>query len=56
MRARVLFQQTNPIEPMNTKPTPGSTLYTAKPAGHRIEVWFDHVVVAADYIGPMGAR
>jgi hypothetical protein len=28
-------------------------IYTEKPAGHRIKVWFDHVVVATDYIGPM---
>jgi len=31
-------------------------IYTQKPAGHRIKVWFDHVVVATDYIGPMTAR
>lgn len=28
-------------------------VYTEKPAGHRIQVWFDHVVVAKEYIGPM---
>jgi len=28
--------------------------YTQKPAGHRIRVWFDDVVVATDYIGPIG--
>ena len=26
---------------------------TAKHAGHRIEVWFDDVVVATEYIGPI---
>lgn len=30
-------------------------IYTAKPAGHRIKVWFDDVVVATAYIGPIGA-
>ena len=30
-------------------------IYTQKPAGHRIKVWFDHVVVATDYIGPLMA-
>jgi hypothetical protein len=28
-------------------------IYTQKPAGHRIKVWFDHVVVATEYIGPI---
>ena len=28
-------------------------IYTEKPAGHHIKVWFDHVVVATDYIGPI---
>jgi hypothetical protein len=28
-------------------------IYTAKPAGHRIKVWFDNVVVAREYIGPI---
>jgi hypothetical protein len=28
-------------------------IYTQKPAGHRIKVWFDDVVVATDYIGPI---
>ncbi len=28
-------------------------IYTQKPAGHRIKVWFDHVVVATDYIEPI---
>jgi hypothetical protein len=28
-------------------------VYTAQPAGHRIKVWFDHVVVATEYIGPI---
>ncbi|HVJ69424.1 MAG TPA: hypothetical protein VM510_15720 [Caulifigura sp.] len=27
--------------------------YTQKPAGHHIKVWFDDVVVATDYIGPI---
>ena len=27
--------------------------YTQKPAGHRIRVWFDDVVVATEYIGPI---
>jgi hypothetical protein len=27
--------------------------YTKKPAGHRIRVWFDDVVVAGEYIGPI---
>jgi hypothetical protein len=31
-------------------------LYTQKPAGHRMKVWFDHVVVATDYIGPLRAK
>jgi hypothetical protein len=30
-------------------------IYTEKPDGHRIRVWFDDVVVATDYIGPMKA-
>jgi hypothetical protein len=28
-------------------------IYTQKPEGHRIKVWYDHVVVATDYIGPI---
>ena len=28
-------------------------VYTQKPAGHRIKVWFDDVVVARTYIGPL---
>lgn len=28
-------------------------VYTEKPEGHRIRVWFDHVVVATEYIGPL---
>lgn len=28
-------------------------VYTEKPAGHKITVWFDDVVVATDYIGPL---
>jgi hypothetical protein len=28
-------------------------VYTEKPAGHRIRVWFDDVVVATEYIGPL---
>ena len=28
-------------------------LYTEKAAGHRIKVWFDNVVVATNYIGPI---
>ena len=28
-------------------------IYTEKPAGHRIKVWYDHVVVATEYIGPL---
>lgn len=28
-------------------------IYTEKPAGHRIKVWFDDVVVATEYIGPI---
>lgn len=31
-------------------------VYTQKPAGHRIKVWFDDVVVATEYIGPMRLR
>jgi hypothetical protein len=31
-------------------------LYTEKPPGYRIRVWFDNVVVATDYIGPIAAR
>ena len=30
--------------------------YTAKPAGHYIKVWFDDVVVATDYIGPIQTK
>jgi predicted amidohydrolase len=28
-------------------------VYTSKPDGHRIKVWFDDVVVATEYIGPI---
>ncbi|MBX3441016.1 MAG: hypothetical protein KF774_01325 [Planctomyces sp.] len=28
-------------------------VYTAQPPGHRIQVWFDDVVVATEYIGPL---
>ena len=28
-------------------------VYTQKPAGHRIKVWFDDVIVARTYIGPL---
>lgn len=28
-------------------------IYTEKPAGHRIKVWYDDVVVATEYIGPL---
>jgi hypothetical protein len=28
-------------------------IYTQKPAGHHIKVWFDDVVVATEYIGPI---
>jgi hypothetical protein len=31
-------------------------VYTQKPDGHRIKVWFDDVVVATDYIGPIQTR
>ncbi len=31
-------------------------LYTEKPAGHRIRVWFDDVVVATEYVGPIVAK
>lgn len=31
-------------------------VYTERPAGHRIKVWFDDVVVATEYIGPLQAR
>jgi len=30
-------------------------LYTERPAGHRMRVWLDHVVVATAYIGPLHA-
>jgi hypothetical protein len=30
--------------------------YTAKPDGHRIRVWFDDVVVATEYIGPIAGK
>jgi hypothetical protein len=29
-------------------------IYSEKPEGHRIKVWFDDVVVATEYIGPLG--
>ena len=28
-------------------------IYTEEPASHRLKVWYDHVVVATDYIGPI---
>ena len=31
-------------------------IYTEKPAGHRIKVWYDNVVVATEYIGPVQPR
>ena len=31
-------------------------IYSEKPEGHRIKVWFDDVVVATEYIGPITAR
>lgn len=31
-------------------------VYTQKPAGHRIKVWFDDVVVATEYVGPIQPR
>lgn len=31
-------------------------IYTQKPEDHRIKVWFDDVVVATDYIGPIQSR
>jgi hypothetical protein len=31
-------------------------IYTQKEPGHRIKVWFDDVVVATEYIGPLKAR
>ncbi|HMO66339.1 MAG TPA: hypothetical protein PKE47_14130, partial [Verrucomicrobiota bacterium] len=31
-------------------------VYTQRPAGHRIKVWFDDVVVATEYIGPIRAE
>lgn len=31
-------------------------IYTERPAGHRIKVWYDDVVLATEYIGPMPAR
>jgi len=30
-------------------------IYTEKPAGHRIRVWYDDVVVATEYVGPIAA-
>lgn len=30
--------------------------YTEKPAGHRMRVWYDHVVVSTAYIGPLAAK
>lgn len=30
--------------------------YTEKPAGHRLRVWYDDVVVATEYIGPLAAK
>jgi hypothetical protein len=31
-------------------------IYSEKPAGHRIKVWYDDVVVATSYIGPIQRR
>lgn len=31
-------------------------VYTQKPPGHRMKVWFDDVVLATEYIGPMTGR
>lgn len=31
-------------------------IYTERPEGHRIKVWFDDVVVATEYIGPIAPR
>ena len=31
-------------------------IFTQKPEGHRMKVWFDHVVVATEYIGPIQAE
>jgi predicted amidohydrolase len=31
-------------------------VYTTKPDGHRIKVWFDDVVLATEYIGPLAGR
>lgn len=31
-------------------------IYTERPDGHRMRVWFDDVVIATDYIGPMRGR
>jgi hypothetical protein len=31
-------------------------IFTQKPAGHRMKVWFDDVVVATSYIGPIRAK
>lgn len=31
-------------------------VYTEKPEGHRIRVWYDDVVVATEYIGPLAAK
>jgi hypothetical protein len=28
-------------------------VYTSKPDGHRIKVWFDDVALATEYIGPL---
>ena len=28
-------------------------VYTEKPEGHRMKVWFDDVVLATEYIGPI---
>jgi len=28
-------------------------IFTQKPEGHRMKVWYDHVVAATDYIGPL---
>lgn len=31
-------------------------VYTSKPDGHRIKVWFDDVVLATEYIGPLAGQ
>lgn len=31
-------------------------VYTSKPDGHRIKVWFDDVVLATEYTGPLAGE